>query len=128
MFIGVLHLTILFFLFPNYCHFLFLCMFWDICNEIYFHFQREIFMIPLILRLTLKTPVIFMIRGIICIISHIPCVGWNWSYHMAFSLDFCLASYHHTWLSKNIWSQEFYRGKKSPLQPLVLVFKLSCLW
>lgn len=54
----MLHLTILFLLlFPSRNHFL--CMFvneyvvyvWDVCNAIYFHLYKEIFMIPLIFKL-----------------------------------------------------------------------------
>lgn len=61
---------------------------WDVCNEIYFHLYKEIFIIPLIFKLIDTTPVIFMISRVICIIGRISRVGGNWSYLVAFPLDF----------------------------------------
>lgn len=78
-----------------------------------------------------------MIRGIICIVGHISCVGWNWTYLVAFPLD----SYPVLCLSiicgyQRMCGPRNPLGKKSPSTPSILPFSLqsqclyslSCVW
>ena len=63
-----------------------------------------------------------MIRGITCIIGHNYCVGWNWSYLVAFpSNRYSILPPTVTHAYQRMYGPRNPTGKKNPLQPLVPV-------